>query len=329
MTLANFPNVATYDAYNKCLRHLISHDSILVSLSGGADSDVMLDFIIHVCENEQIPLTKLKFAFFDTGIEYQATKDHLGYLESKYNITIDRCRATVPVALGCKKYGLPFLNKDISAKIYSLQHNNFDFVGDGWKGYEELALKYPRCTSVLKWWCNTKKVFNIQDTPYLKEFLIENPPTFRISDRCCWGAKKHPSKQYEREQHIDLKCLGLRKYEGGLRATSIHSCFTDNTSYGVKSPKAYDDYRPIYWFTDGDKREYETFYNVEHSKCYTVYGFKRTGCAGCPFNSKFDDDLLKIKTYEPKLYKAVNNIFGDSYEYTRAYRRFKQMKENE
>ena len=29
-----------------------------------------------------------------------------------------------------------------------------------------------------------------------------------------------------------------------------------------------------------------------------------------------------MKKYEPKLYKAVNNIFKDSYEYTRKYREF-------
>lgn len=39
-------------------------------------------------------------------------------------------------------------------------------------------------------------------------------------------------------------------------------------------------------------------------------------------------ELEVIKKYEPRLYKAVNNTFGESYEYTRRYRDFyKQMKE--
>lgn len=58
------------------------------------------------------------------------------------------------------------------------------------------------------------------------------------------------------------------------------------------------------------------------SKCYTEYGLKRTGCAGCPFGRDFEYELEVIQKYEPKLYKAVNNIFGDSYEYTRKYREF-------
>lgn len=47
------------------------------------------------------------------------------------------------------------------------------------------------------------------------------------------------------------------------------------------------------------------------------------GCA-CPFGSKFDDELNEIQKHEPKLYNAVNNIFGKSYEYTRKYKKFKE-----
>ena len=36
-----------------------------------------------------------------------------------------------------------------------------------------------------------------------------------------------------------------------------------------------------------------------------------------------------LEKYEPKLYKAVNNIFRDSYEYTRGYNEFKKRKSNE
>jgi hypothetical protein len=52
---------------------------------------------------------------------------------------------------------------------------------------------------------------------------------------------------------------------------------------------------------------------------------KRTGCAGCPFNSKFLKDIEMLERYEPKLAKAVKNIFGKSYEYTLQYREFKQF----
>ena len=109
--------------------------------------------------------------------------------------------------------------------------------------------------------------------------------------------------------------MGIRKAEGGARSTAYKSCFDENDS-------GCDNYRPLFWYKDSDKIDYENAYGIEHSKCYTEYGLKRTGCAGCPFGRDFENELEVIQKYEPKLYKAVNFIFGDSYEYTRKYREF-------
>ena len=82
----------------------------------------------------------------------------------------------------------------------------------------------------------------------------------------------------------------------------------------------------MFWYKDEDKKQYQESYNVQNSRCYTEYGLKRTGCAGCPFGKDFEFELEVIQKYEPKLYKAVNNIFGDSYEYTRKYKEFYKKK---
>jgi len=74
------------------------------------------------------------------------------------------------------------------------------------------------------------------------------------------------------------------------------------------------------------EEEYINRYGVQTSDCYTKYGMQRTGCAGCPFGSRFEEELEIIKIHEPKLCVAANNIFGQSYEYTRAYREFKKTK---
>lgn len=87
-----------------------------------------------------------------------------------------------------------------------------------------------------------------------------------------------------------------------------------------------DRYYPCFWWTDEDKSAFEQVYNITHSDAYTVYGFKRTGCAGCPFNSKFEEELKVLHKYEPKLATAVEHIFAPSYEYTRAYRKFKESR---
>ena len=112
-----------------------------------------------------------------------------------------------------------------------------------------------------------------------------------------------------------MQVVGVRRAEGGIRATQYSTCFT---------PGEVDQFRPLFFWSDEDKAEYESFCGVVHSDCYTVYGMKRTGCAGCPFNSRWEEELEIIKQYEPKLYKAAINIFGESYEYTRKYRKFKE-----
>ena len=261
----------------------------------------------------------MTFVFFDTGIEYDATKRHLDYLEKKYDIKIDRQRADVPVPLGVKKYGLPFISKMISGKLRILQNNNFDFANDGNLSYEELQEKYPHCKQIFKWWCNkAEPKYCIERNYKLKEFLIAYPPTIQISDKCCMGAKKQPSHNYEKVHNFDCKCMGLRRAEGGIRATTYKNCYTYDPAVPMQNM------RPIWWLTDADKAEYIDTYGVVLSDCYLVYGMRRTGCAGCPFNSQFETDLQTLQTYEPKLYRAAVAIFGASYEYTRKYREFKE-----
>lgn len=293
------------------------YNTILCSISGGSDSDEMLD-IIWRCDKDN----KVTYVWFDTGLEYQATKDHLKYLEQKYNIKIQSYRAIKPIPVSCKQYGQPFISKQVSDYISRLQKHNFRWED---KSFEELYEKYPRCKSALEWWCNKKKsdTFNIRRNKYLKEYMVKYPPQFNISSKCCLYAKKNVMHKLINEVNYDLNIIGVRKAEGGTRATAYKSCFDENAS-------GCDNYRPLFWYKNNDKDCYDVAYAIEHSSCYTEYGLKRTGCAGCPFGRDFEYELEVIEKYEPKLYKAVNNIFGNSYEYTRKYKQFcKEMKEND
>lgn len=191
------------------------------------------------------------------------------------------------------------------------------------KSFKELYEKYPRCKSALEWWCNKKKsdTFNIRRNKYLKEYMVKYPPQFNISSKCCLYAKKNVMHKLINEVNYELNIIGVRKAEGGTRATAYKSCFDENAS-------GCDNYRPLFWYKNNDKDCYDAAYAIEHSSCYTEYGLKRTGCAGCPFGRDFEYELEVIEKYEPKLYEAVNNIFGNSYEYTRKYKQFcKEMKE--
>lgn len=286
------------------------YENIVVSVSGGSDSDVMLDMITKVDRGKRV-----RYIFFDTGVEYQATKNHLDYLESKYNITIERLKALKPVPLAVKNYGVPFHSKLVSEMLSRMQRHGFQWEDEP---YEVLIKKYPKMSSSLKWWCNAYpdgSRFNIKRDKYLKEFIMSNPPTFPISKKCCDGAKKNTAKRFDAENNIDLKCIGIRQAEGGIRAFAYKNCFTPGDTH--------DNYRPIFWFTDKDKEIYKECFELTFSDCYEVWGMTRTGCAGCPFNSKHAEELEIIKKYEPKLYKACINIFGDAYNYEKKYREFK------
>lgn len=214
--------------------------------------------------------------------------------------------------------GQPFLTKYVSAMIERLQRHGFKWENEP---FDILYNRYPNCKVALQWWCNSNgknSRFNISRNAYLKEFILSNPPTFPISPKCCQYAKKDVGKNWVVSNKADMRCMGIRRAESGIRAQKYKNCFT------YKSEVACQEYRPIFFFTDETKKIFEEREHIEHSKCYSLYGLNRSGCAGCPFGSNFENELKSIEQFEPKLYKAVNNIFKDSYLYTRQYRKFKE-----
>ena len=316
------PTFEVQTAFTKGKVVLQSYENIAVSISGGADSDLVMDFVQKILQILRVLgiVKNVKYIFFDTGMEFYATKEHLDFLEAKYGVEIHREKAVVPVPLGVRKYGQPFFSKQVSDYIDRLQRHGFKWED---RPFNELIVEYPKCKAALRWWCNEwgeGSRFNISRNKYLKEFMVENPPTFKISKKCCEGAKKKTAKRFQKNNDAELSIQGLRKAEGGVRATGVNSCFS--SSMGEMAT-----YRPIFWFSDTDKKQYCEAYGVTHSRCYTQYGLPRTGCACCPFGSNFETELKVAEQYEPKLFKAANKVFGNSYEYTRAYRRFKEERE--
>lgn len=311
-------NLEIYNSFLVTRKKFEDNERILCSVSGGSDSDIMVDLFCKFNKK------KVTFVFFDTGLEYKATKEHLKYLEDKYGIEIVRIKGVKPIPITCRDDGQPFLSKQVSEFISRLQRHNFKWED---KPYNELIKEYPKCSSALKWWCDDKgegSMFSIKRNKWLKEFMIANPPDFPISNKCCKYSKKDPVKLFMKKNDFDLNCYGVRKAEKGVRASAYKNCFTDNSAKDNKI----DEYRPIFWYKDETKRVYEEFFNIIHSKCYSEYGLLRTGCAGCSYGRDFEYELEVLKEHEPNLYKAVNNIFGKSYEYTRKYREFcKEMNE--
>ena len=160
--IGNLPdNAYVYESYVVCddkLNRDYRDKNIMISISGGADSDIILDLTTKTRKQNK---EKMHYVFFDTGIEYAATKQHIKRLEEKYNIKIEVEKAKTPVPLACKKYGLPFLSKQVSEYIERLQAHDFKWENED---FETLYKKYPKCKVALRWWCNKwgdKSKFNI------------------------------------------------------------------------------------------------------------------------------------------------------------------------
>lgn len=292
------------------------HEKILCSVSGGYDSDVLLDMIERFGGHG-----KTTYIFQNTGLEYDATKRHLKELERRYGIEIIELRPKKAIPTCVKTYGVPFWSKYVSQMLQRLQKHNFQWEDEP---FETLYARYPHCKSSLRFWCNDfhtkngkESKFNIAYVRGLKEFIISNPPDFLISPKCCDYAKKDPAHDYLKAGDFDMNCVGVRKEERGVRATSYTSCFD-------KGWCAADQFRPLFWMNNAQKEAYRLHFGLVRSDCYEVWGMKRTGCACCPFGKEFEQELELAGKYEPKLFRAAQAIFGKSYDYTRKFLEFRE-----
>jgi 3'-phosphoadenosine 5'-phosphosulfate sulfotransferase (PAPS reductase)/FAD synthetase len=311
------PNLAIVDSLLKARAMLERHGRIAVSVSGGSDSDTILDLL----ELVKPDTCELVYVFFDTGLEYDATKRHLAELEAQYGITINRRRARKTVAAACREYGIPLISKDASDYLSRLQAHGFDWNDAPEDATEE---KYGRCKSALDWYFDRRLIsrtgksrHSIANYKLLKAFIQNSPPDFAISDKCCDYAKKDVAKAFHKEYNPDLVINGMRRAEGGRRAGTLKTCFSPAKG---ASP---DNYRPIWFWADADKAVYKEWRGLRYSDCYEVWGLKRTGCVGCPCNSKAEQELAVIEQFEPQLAKAARGVFGASYDYRRRYVEYK------
>jgi len=261
---------------------------IRISYSGGSDSDTVAWLMKYLGYN-------VKMVIFDTGLEYKATWRHVEYMRSEgFDIEIVKPEKSIPWTL--LNYGKPFISKHVSDKLHRLSTHDFDFKNHGNLSFDELLVHYPNCRSALRWWTdnNTSKSNNISWNRGLKDFLIqEGGVPFVTSSHCCYNAKKLPSKIHARKNKIELLMMGIRRAEGGKRATTYQSCFLPKTMY------SYDLYFPIFWWTDKDKQLFDEVLGIKHSECYGTYGMKRTGCPGCPFGQRYEDEINSIAEFDP------------------------------
>lgn len=338
------PPYADFDAPAKFLaiqsivaKRLKQHPNAICSYSGGSDSDILLDVIERARSVFDLP--PVKYAFFNTGLEMKAIKDHVRETAEKYNVEINEYRPKINIVRSAHMHGIPFVSKIMSAGLSEWQKKKIPLsiaeeyaqAEDKEAKRQELRERYPKCETVINFLCccnskgeprpNIQLVIN--SSPYMIDFIRECPPDFAISAKCCDYCKKQLAHSVQKD--FDMIITGERRAEGGMRSVPRKDCTTmcfTETSGGQYR------LRPLFYVSDADKAWYKEYYGIRYSDAYEVYGLTRTGCCGCPISHKAADDLEKIRPYEPNLVKAAWNVFGKSYEYRRKYNEYKAERRN-
>lgn len=160
------PAYADFDAPRKFLaiesiiaKRLTQHPNAICSYSGGADSDILIDIIERTRKAFNLP--PVKYCFFNTGLEMQATKDHVQYIAKKYGVTIETHRPKVNIVLATRKHGVPFVSKIMSAGLEGWQKKGlplsiaqeYERAEDKAAKRQELRERYPKCESVINFLC--------------------------------------------------------------------------------------------------------------------------------------------------------------------------------
>lgn len=257
-----------------------------ISFSGGKDS-----VVLHHLVDLALPNNKIPRVFINTGIEYNDIVNFVKTLaENDDRFVIIQPKRNVKEIL--EKYGYPFKSKQHS-------HN----LGIYWrnKDKDEYTLSIKRYLGIIK--STTQfKCPDVLKYQFTKDFNIY------CTENCCLKLKKEPIKKWEKEHNRTIAITGMRKAEGGQRASLKGCIITDQNKNVVK-------FHPLLVVDDEWENEFIKKQNIKLCKLYyPPFNFKRTGCKGCPFNLDLQEQLETMEKYLPAERKQCELIWRPIYE---------------
>ena len=258
-----------------------------LSLSGGKDS-----LVVHYMLDIALPNNQIPRLFINTGIDYADIRKFVFDLANKDSrIIIINSGVNIPKML--REKGYPFKSKEHSLKVNEYK-------------------KGSRAPNILKYKDGTGKY----TCPKILKYQYQDDFILHISNRCCYELKKNIAHKWVKENHLSITITGMRNEEGGQRESL--NCLTDKGSKFHPLAPVNEDF--IDWFI--------TKHNIELCKLYyPPYNFERTGCKGCPFNLKLQEDLDTMLIYLPQERIQCEIIWKEVYkEYRRiGYRLRKEL----
>ena len=275
---------------------LRQHPNAICSYSGGSDSDILLDIIERA--RHMFGMPPIKYCFFNTGLEMAATRRHVKEVEKKYGVEITEYRPKKNIVLATREFGIPFVSKIMSSALETVQKKNlpfsikeeYDKAEDKEAKRQELRERYPGAEQGINFLCccNSKGEprpdiqLVINSSPFMYEFMTENPIPFKCSAKCCDYCKKQVAHKVQKD--FEMVITGERRDEGGMRSVPKNlapggtMCFSEEASGQYR-------FKPLYYVSDADKLWYKKEFDVRYSDAYEVYGLTRTGCCGCSISS--------------------------------------------
>ena len=261
-------------------------DNSFISFSGGKDSTVLSKIVDIALPNNKIPRV-----FFNTGIEYKAIIDFVKSL-AKQDSRFIIYNSGVNIASMLEEKGYPFKSKEFSQKMFTYQNSG-------------------NCKTVTDYLGKTgNKAKSFQCPDKLKSCFTEDFP-FKVSDKCCKELKKKVSERFSKEFNKPIVLTGMRQAEGGNRK-SVQGCTIFDKGKLHK-------FHPLLPVSDDFIDKAIHIYQIELcSLYYPPFNFERTGCKGCPYNMKLQQQLEVMKELLPSEYKQCQLIWGKVYkEYER------------
>ena len=270
-----------------------------IAFSGGKDSTVL-----HYLIDLALPNNKIPRVYLNTGIEYQDVRKFVQQLAKNDNRIIV-LNSGVNIKQMLEENGYPFKSKQHSHNLAIYWRN---------KDEEEYNLSLKRYLGIIE----SNTLFRCP-----KQLLYQFTKDFNLkcSDKCCYKLKKEPAEKWSKENNKTITLTGMRKEEGGERA-SIGCIVTDNNGNLAK-------FHPLLTVSDDWENEFIERNNIQLCKLYyPPFNFKRTGCKGCPFALGLQEQLDVMERLLPNEKKQCEIIWKPVYdEYRRIGYRLRKNEE--
>lgn len=259
-------------------------ENFYISYSGGKDSTVLSNLIDLALPNNTIPRV-----YANTGIELNMIRKFV-ISQSEKDDRIIILKPAVNIKAVLENYGYPFKSKAHSEFVRRYQNSGLMTSVKQYLGIRED--KEP--------WSSIKSCPNILRYQFTPEYKI------KTSDKCCLKLKEEPIKKWKKANNKKYGILGLMQVEGGRRSGAKCLAFR-----GGKL----QNFQPLAPLTKEWEEWFIKEYNVEICDIYKPpYNFNRTGCKGCPFNPKLQEEINTLEKFFPDERKQCEYIWKPIYD---------------